>query len=71
MGLIFLGAALVMAGAMAMLLSYYGGGPASVTDAGKVLALLGFAAYVVGRVRYSRMKKRESHPEMPAAGGNS
>lgn len=65
MGLIYLGVALVIGGAVTMLVSYYEGGRDAVTDAGKILALLGFIVYVVGRIRYARMKKAELQPDTP------
>lgn len=59
MRLIYIGVALVIGGAMTMLASYHVGGPPTVTEFGKILAVLGFAVYVVGRVRYRRKGKAD------------
>lgn len=61
MGMIYLGAGLVIGGAVMMLVSYHSTGSSLVTDAGKILAFLGFAVYVVGRIRYRGKKKTDPH----------
>ncbi len=65
MNLIYVGAALVIGGASVMLVSYHGRGPATVTDMGKILALLGFVVYVVGRIRYGKTKRPGPQPGTP------
>lgn len=65
MGLIYVGVALVIGGAAIMLVSYYGRGPAVMADIGKILALFGFIIYVVGRIRYRRIKKAGPQPDSP------
>ena len=63
--LICLGAGLVIGGVAIMLVSYHAGGPAALTDIGKILAFLGFVIYVVGRIRYQRTKKAGLQPDTP------
>ncbi len=41
-----------------MLVSYHSGGPAVITDGGKIIALLGFVIYIVGRVRHRKMREQ-------------
>jgi hypothetical protein len=59
-GLIYLGAALVITGAGIMLVSYHGEGPVVATNMGKILAVLGFIVYMVARIRYRRKKEADS-----------
>lgn len=63
MGLIYLGAALVVGGAVMILVSYHEIGSTSVADLGKILALFGFVIYVIGRIRYRRIRKTGLHPD--------
>ena len=65
MRLIYLGAVVVVGGAVMMLVSYHGRGPSAVTDAGKILALLGFVIYLVGRIRYGRTRKAGLRSDNP------
>lgn len=55
--LIYVGAGLVIGGAASMVVSYHLPGPTGVADFGKVVALVGFVLYVVGRVRYRAVQK--------------
>ena len=63
MGMIYLGVALVIGGAVTMLVSYHSTGSSLVADAGKILAFLGFAVYVVGRIRHGKTRKADPHGE--------
>jgi Flp pilus assembly protein TadB len=65
MMLIYLGVALVIGGAATVLVSSHGNGPVAVEPLGKIVALCGFVIYVVGRIRYRRMKKASPQPDAP------
>lgn len=65
MRLVYIGAGFVIAGAGLMFVSYHLGGPKGLTDSGKILALLGLAIYVVGRIQYRRTKNQEVDSDPP------